>query len=243
MTTACCDDLPHRRPRARRLTASAFFASLLLHACAIAGSALLLRTLPPSALPLGESIEVELVALSVPAAASRSSGSDAATPPADASASAPSASAQKDPKAPPRKHDRAIRHAQEHAFEARGDMDSEKGAQPAGAGQDIPGGERGHGREESGNGSLPLPFGAHVNPRPAYPEIARQRGQEGQLALLVSVDVHGNPTKVSIETSSGYSLLDQEAITTIRKWKFAPASRNGEAVPGSVRVPVTFRLR
>ena len=95
----------------------------------------------------------------------------------------------------------------------------------------------------SRNGSLSVSFGAHSNPRPIYPEIARQRGQEGQVALLVNVDVHGNPIKVSLEASSGYSLLDQEAIKTIQRWIFNPAVHNGEAVPGTVRVPVMFRLQ
>ena len=39
------------------------------------------------------------------------------------------------------------------------------------------------------------------------------------------------------------SLLDRAALTAIQRWKFNPALRNGEAVPGTVRVPVIFRLQ
>jgi len=118
-----------------------------------------------------------------------------------------------------------------------------KDAQPAGNGRAIADAETGQGHGGSGNGNLSVPFGAHINPRPAYPELARQRGQEGQVVLLVNVDIRGNPTQVLVEASSAYALLDQAAIKAIQRWKFSPASRNGEAVSGTVRVPVTFRLQ
>jgi protein TonB len=143
--------------------------------------------------------------------------------------------------------DRAIRQTQgqpEQALGASDSSDSGKNAPPAGNGQGAAdGGTRYGGYGGSGNDSLPSPLGGNVNRPPAYPELARQRGQEGQVVLLVHVDMRGNPTKVLVEASSEHALLDQAAVRAIRRWKFNPASRNGEAVPGTVRVPVTFRLQ
>ena len=143
----------------------------------------------------------------------------------------------------PPKKERAARQNRERALTETGKIDLESDRQPAGDGQAFPAARPGDKQGGSGGGTLPVPFGTQVNPRPAYPELARQRGQEGQVVVLVNVDIHGNPTSVLLETSSGYSLLDQASITAIRKWKFSPASRNGEAVPGAVRVPVFFRLQ
>ena len=252
---ARCIEAPHRKPIMRFPAVSAFFASLLIHTCVIAGSVLLSRTFPPTVLPVGESIEVTLVALRMPASGSQSSGSHTATPivmpekteTENSVAQGPSSAARRDAVVStvvqPRKNGRAIRKTQEQAFEKADNVDFGEDAQPAGNGQHISGGGTRHGHARAGNGNLPVPFGAHINPWPVYPEIARQRGQEGQVALLVNVDIHGNPAQVSLEASSGYALLDQEAIKAIRRWKFNPASYNGEAVPGTVRVPVTFRLQ
>jgi TonB family protein len=251
----CCDEVP-RHPLTTRFSAVfACLASLLIHTCVIAGSVLLSQILPPAVLPLGEAMEVNLVTLRIPASGSQSSGPDTATPPAaisekadteSAVAPGPSASTRRDVVSAgvqPQKNARILQQTQKQTFEESGKTAFGKDPQPAGHDQSIAVGGTGHGREAPGNGSLPAPFGAHINPWPVYPEIARQRGQSGEVALLVNVDMHGNPTKVALESSSGYSLLDQEAIKTIRRWKFTPASSNGEAVPGTVRVPVTFRLQ
>lgn len=250
----CIDQpIPPRRPIARVLGVSAFLASVLIHTCVIAGGVLLFRTAPPSALLMGESMEVSLLALHGSASGSRSSGlksgPETQTPPAAMPektdgeknvATKPPSSAHNDvasTNAPPRKNGRTSRPAPSPTA-----TPPPKGAQSAGNGQNASDeGRHGYGGTE--NGSLPIPFGARINPRPAYPEIARQRGQEGQVVVLVNVDAHGNPVEVLLEASSSYALLDQEALRTIRGWKFNPASHNGAAVSGTVRVPVTFRLQ
>jgi len=224
----------------------AFLASFVIHSCAIAGGVLLFNMTLPTVLPVGESIEVSLVVL--PAPGSGPGGSDsspgAATPvepqtdtvPAQLPHNLPTDAQKKPP-------DRSIIPTQaqsEQTAQAKGRVASGKapanGQGPANEGA-------GHGYGESGNGSLPSPLGGQINPRPVYPELARQRGQEGQVVLLVHVDIRGNPTNVSVEASSEHTLLDQAALRAIQRWKFNPASRNGEAVPGTVRVPVTFRLQ
>lgn len=81
------------------------------------------------------------------------------------------------------------------------------------------------------------------NPKPQYPRAARRRGQEGKLLLLVEVLPGGRAGKIEIEKSSGYELLDNAAIDTVKKWRFVPAKRGATPVRAWVKIPVEFNLR
>ncbi|HWT54208.1 MAG TPA: TonB family protein [Rhodocyclaceae bacterium] len=80
------------------------------------------------------------------------------------------------------------------------------------------------------------------NPRPAYPAMSRRLGEEGRVEVEVQVQPDGLPSKVSLKRSSGYERLDSAALEAIKRWKFVPAKRNGEAVAASVIVPMPFIL-
>ena len=95
------------------------------------------------------------------------------------------------------------------------------------------------GQPQAQGGPSPLPG----NPKPPYPELARKRGQEGLVLLRAEVNAQGEPVKVEIQKSSGYPLLDQAALKTVRKWKFQPPQENGESRPGNLVLPVEFKLR
>jgi protein TonB len=42
--------------------------------------------------------------------------------------------------------------------------------------------------------------------------------------------------------SSGYDMLDQSALETVRaRWRFIPARRDGVPVADTVQVPIRFR--
>ena len=80
-------------------------------------------------------------------------------------------------------------------------------------------------------------------PPPAYPRLAVQRSYEGTVLLRILVDVDGRPLEVSIERSSGHSVLDREAARHVqRSWRFQPAMRDGQAVQAVGIVPIDFRL-
>lgn len=81
------------------------------------------------------------------------------------------------------------------------------------------------------------------NPRPAYPMLARKRGWEGMVTLLVEVAADGHPVSVEIKRSSGHSVLDNCAAAAVRQWQFQPARRGGTAVAASVEVPIRFDLQ
>lgn len=84
---------------------------------------------------------------------------------------------------------------------------------------------------------------AFKNRKPEYPRLARQRGQEGTVLLRLSIDPEGTVLKVEIVQSSGHTLLDDAAVTSLRRWRFKPAESDGTRVSGSVMVPVEFRLQ
>ena len=81
------------------------------------------------------------------------------------------------------------------------------------------------------------------NARPDYPQLARLRGYQGVVVLLVEVLADGRAGRVEIRRSAGHDILDRAALEAVRTWKFEPGSREGRAVTMSVEVPVRFVLR
>ena len=81
------------------------------------------------------------------------------------------------------------------------------------------------------------------NTPPVYPGLARKRVQEGTVFLQVLVNREGRVDDLEIETSSGFTLLDRAAVSSVKKWSFEPGRRGKERIPMWVRVPVTFKLR
>ncbi|MCE9584956.1 MAG: energy transducer TonB [Planctomycetes bacterium] len=77
---------------------------------------------------------------------------------------------------------------------------------------------------------------------PQYPVAARRRGLEGTVTLALDVARDGAVLEVHVEESSGYRLLDDEAVEAAKSWTFEPAIRDGGAVATHVSMPVTFRL-
>ena len=80
------------------------------------------------------------------------------------------------------------------------------------------------------------------NPKPVYPPEARRLRQQGQVLLTVEVSAQGRALSVALKQSSGFPLLDQTAIQTVRRWSFEPARIGGVPVASRAEVPVRFRL-
>jgi protein TonB len=96
----------------------------------------------------------------------------------------------------------------------------------------------------SGAGPIGARFNAGYlnNPAPPYPPRSRRLGEEGRVVLRVLVSQEGLAQQVELDTSSGSSRLDESALDTVRKWRFIPASRGGEAIESWVLIPILFRL-
>lgn len=81
------------------------------------------------------------------------------------------------------------------------------------------------------------------NRPPNYPALAQQRGWEGTVLLRLTIGANGSVTDVEIARSSGYDLLDAEAVAAVRTWRGTPARRGGRPVTTQELLPVWFRLR
>lgn len=81
------------------------------------------------------------------------------------------------------------------------------------------------------------------NPPPDYPRSARRNGWEGTAVLTITVGPDGRCESVTVAESSGYQVLDREALKAVRRWRFVPARRFGRAVRATTDVSIVFRLR
>lgn len=86
----------------------------------------------------------------------------------------------------------------------------------------------------------PTEVAAVNTPPPQYPIELACTGVGGTSTLKVVVGVDGRPSDVSQVSSSGNPQLDEQARSTVLGWQFKAATRNGEAVPATIQVPVSF---
>jgi periplasmic protein TonB len=89
-----------------------------------------------------------------------------------------------------------------------------------------------------GNVSAPIPI---YKPEPPYSEEARKAKYQGTCVLWIVVDAQGNVDDAQVVKPLGMG-LDENALNTVKTWKFKPAMRNGAPVPVRVMVEVQFRL-
>jgi protein TonB len=83
-----------------------------------------------------------------------------------------------------------------------------------------------------------------TGPLPAYPELLRRAGIEGQVVLEALVDTTGrvHPTSISVVsvTNPGFIAPARQALLATL---FRPARVGGRPVPMRVRVPFAFSIR
>jgi protein TonB len=75
-----------------------------------------------------------------------------------------------------------------------------------------------------------------------YPAIARRRGWQGIVVLQLRIESGGKISRLIVNASSGYPVLDRAAIECLRLASIPQAERwlNGKAV--EILVPVEYRL-
>jgi protein TonB len=49
--------------------------------------------------------------------------------------------------------------------------------------------------------------------------------------------------QIEVKKSSGHEMLDQSALSTVKKWKFIPAKRGEVTIPAWVNIPIKFELQ
>ena len=76
---------------------------------------------------------------------------------------------------------------------------------------------------------------------PSWPEQLRTRANTGTVVLHVLVSREGFPEDLRI-TQSVSEVMDQEAVRTVKQWRYRPATLAGEPVPVWAEVKVEFHL-
>ncbi len=81
------------------------------------------------------------------------------------------------------------------------------------------------------------------NARPQYPRIARRRGYEGVVILKALVSREGEVLEIRVLKTSGHSILDEEAIQAVQKYRFEPGKEDGVNTDMWVNIPIRFQLK
>ena len=107
----------------------------------------------------------------------------------------------------------------------------------------------GTGTGGAGNASLEQVFNAadiDQKPRavyqsaPAYPADMRGKKVEGVVTLIFVVESTGRVSDLKVESSSNPS-FERPAVDAVRRWKFDPGLKGGQAVPCKMRIPIRFQ--
>lgn len=93
----------------------------------------------------------------------------------------------------------------------------------------------------------PLRVGGNVmaaklisGPKPEYPQIAKMAHVSGTVVLHAIIAEDGTIQQLTF--ISGPALLRQSAMNTVREWRYAPTTLNGQAVKVDTTISVVFDL-
>jgi periplasmic protein TonB len=78
-------------------------------------------------------------------------------------------------------------------------------------------------------------------PNPEYSDKARRAKVNGIVIVSLIVTPEGNTRDVQIVQSLTPD-LDKKAVEAVKKWKFQPATKDGEPVAVRIKVETDFRL-
>lgn len=78
--------------------------------------------------------------------------------------------------------------------------------------------------------------------KPKYPELLQRQGVEADVTVLVSLDATGQVTKATVVKPAAYLEFNEAARKAALRERFAPATRNGVAIPYSFSFTYRFRL-
>lgn len=76
-----------------------------------------------------------------------------------------------------------------------------------------------------------------------YPPISRRLGEQGSVLLKFTVSVDGTVSNVAVSKSSGYSRLDEAAVTCASNWEYNPATSGGKPIAITYEASVVYRMQ
>jgi protein TonB len=77
---------------------------------------------------------------------------------------------------------------------------------------------------------------------PSYPPELRKARIEGKVTILFVLDETGRVEDPRVENSSRPE-FEKPALEAVRRWRFRPGMRDGQAVRTFMKVPIGFRVR
>jgi TonB family protein len=91
--------------------------------------------------------------------------------------------------------------------------------------------------------TLPVALNSHAVTANDYPATSIRLGEQGFAIVGYTINKDGNVTgNCALLKSSGKTRIDEAACTLTHKWKFQPATRDGEPIPVNVVAGVAFGL-
>jgi len=76
-----------------------------------------------------------------------------------------------------------------------------------------------------------------------YPMLARKRGWQGKVVLALHINVQGKISDIAIKRSSGYTVLDHNAVKTFKAiGKLSPNLYDRMNSTHSFNIPIIYQL-
>ncbi|HEV2652755.1 MAG TPA: energy transducer TonB [Rhizomicrobium sp.] len=92
---------------------------------------------------------------------------------------------------------------------------------------------------DSGPASL-----TNTHTTPPYPQDARSASHQGTVLLTITVGPQGDVMNAVVAQSSGFTELDQAAVSwVIGHWKYKPATQGGVPMTSTTQAAVKFDLK
>ena len=76
-----------------------------------------------------------------------------------------------------------------------------------------------------------------------YPAAARSVGLEGAVRVMVRISDTGEASEAQVVEGSGFEILDNAALETVKTWTFSPAMKNGQPVAAWYSMRTWFEMR
>jgi TonB family protein len=89
-------------------------------------------------------------------------------------------------------------------------------------------------------GEVQAPVKIHAEP-PSYTEAARKAGTQGLVVVRTVIDENGDVVEVKLLKGQPYG-LSAEAMASVARWRFEPATLDGEPICVYYNLTINFRL-
>jgi TonB family protein len=90
--------------------------------------------------------------------------------------------------------------------------------------------------------SLPKLDMSQNNLPPEFPSTSQTNGDHGDVTIAVDIDATGKPLTAKVKTSSGFTDLDQAAVTAALGWHYLAAVKDGTPVEAWTKIVVHFQI-